>query len=99
MSPKYGDMHYTEVTSGVNDELVPFLQVRTFGTLNGEDIILLGQLTPDDIRKHALDLLAAAEAAESDSLIITELTESIGVTLDVAGQFLVNLRNRRDNES
>lgn len=46
-----------------------------------------GQLSPDEVRQMALGWLQAAEAAEHDAAVLAELTETLGVTLEVAGHF------------
>jgi hypothetical protein len=54
-----------------------------------------GQLSPDEVRQMALGWLQAAEAAEHDAAVLAELTETLGLTHEVAGSFLLGLRERR----
>lgn len=61
---------------------------------NGKSI--QGQLTPDEVRQMALGWLQAAEAAEHDAAVYAQLTGALGTTPEVAGQFLVGLRDRRE---
>ncbi len=54
-----------------------------------------GQLSPDEVRQLALNWLSAAEAAESDAMVMTELQDGVGLDLQTAGAFLMALRERR----
>jgi hypothetical protein len=56
---------------------------------------LEGQLSPDEVRQTALGWLEAAEAAEHDAAVLAELTETLGLSYEVAGHFLIGLRERR----
>lgn len=60
---------------------------------------VVGQLSPDEVRQMALGWLQAAEAAEHDAAVYAELTDSLGVTREVAGHFLIGLRDRRTPEA
>jgi hypothetical protein len=67
-----------------------------------------GQLTPDDARRHALSILAAAEAAEHDSAVFAVISRTLAKdgesvsskrVLKIAGRFLEDLRaERRERE-
>jgi hypothetical protein len=54
-----------------------------------------GQLDPNEARQLALNILATADAAESDAAVFAELTGKVGLTKDDAGLFIVSLRERR----
>ena len=75
------------IESGVNQEGMPFCRV----SLHNEP---LGQLTPDEVRNMALAWLQAAEAAESDSAVFTEL-RAIGLDISACAAFIGELRDRR----
>ncbi len=77
------------VDSGVNEKLEPFCIVR----LNDR---AAGQLSPAEVRAMALQWLEAAEAAESDALVVAELVETVGLDMPTAGQFIMALRKRRE---
>lgn len=77
------------ISSGVTPQLKPFCGVW----INEQQI---GQLDPAAVRGLALQWLEAAETAESDALVTAELVETVGLDLPTAGQFLIALRNRRD---
>ena len=55
----------------------------------------IGQLTPAGVRTMALNWLAAADAAESDSAVFAEL-QAIGIEQQQAASFIQSLRARRD---
>lgn len=77
------------IDSGVNEKLKPFCTVR----LNDR---AAGQLAPHEVRAMALQWLEAAEAAESDALVVRELVDTVKLDLPTAGQFILALRNRRE---
>ena len=80
------------ITSGLNHKLRPFNTIH----VNGH---AAGQMTPAEVRQMALQWLEAAEAAESDALIVAELMETAGLDLQTAGAFIVALRERREKAS
>lgn len=53
------------------------------------------QFTPDEARTHAMRLLEAAEAAESDYMVLRLLRDRIGLDLPRAVQVIGDLRNFR----
>lgn len=53
-----------------------------------------GQLSPQEARTHALRILACANAAESDSVVVEMLRES-GLEEEMIGLFLTDMRLRR----
>jgi hypothetical protein len=54
---------------------------------------------PDEVRTMALKWLAAAEAAEMDAMVMSELTAGLGMEFQMAGQFLTHLRKRRGDSN
>lgn len=77
-----------EVLSGVSAFTgEPFVQLR-WG-------IQMAQFTPEEARQYALNVLAVAEASESDAAVVKMLTDDIGLPEQAALQFLVALRDRR----
>lgn len=78
-----------EITSGVSAFTgEPFCQV----IING---VARGQMTPTEVRQMALGWLEAAEAAESDAMVMAEMMETVGVDQQTAGAFVAALRKRR----
>lgn len=78
------------VTSGVSlFTKKPFVTIFVDGKARG-------QLTPDEVRGMALQWLEVAAAAEADALVLAELMDGAGADAEVAGHFLVALRDRRD---
>lgn len=55
----------------------------------------LSQMPPAKAREIGLMLLEAAEAATSDELFVTLLTERLGLGQDAAGRVLIDLREIR----
>ena len=92
-SGKIGMLDGISVESGVSaDTGVGFCTVRA--TAESGDVFV-GQLDVETVRRMALDWLGAAEAAESDSIVMAELVETIGLDVEHAARFIVALRNRR----
>jgi hypothetical protein len=83
-----------EIRSGVNEEGVGFNTV-VVSTQGGQ--MLLGQLDPGTVRTMALDWLGAAEAAETDGIVFRLLTERFGLEPEIAGGFVVSMRDLRDD--
>lgn len=83
-----GDLKDIFIHSGVNERWKGFCTV----TVNGGDLV--GQLSPEEVRRLALDWLEAAEAAETDAIVGRILT-SHGAPPEVAAEFLVDMRKRR----
>ncbi len=54
------------------------------------------QLSPAEARELAANLFQAAEAAETDQLIIEFATDTLGFEMPEAAQLLVALRDLRD---
>jgi hypothetical protein len=59
---------------------------------------LAAQWSPDEARKHALGLLAVAEAAEHDAITFQFLRDKTGLEIDAAGLMIADLRNYRRSE-
>ncbi|MBI1379449.1 MAG: hypothetical protein GC157_18525 [Frankiales bacterium] len=53
-----------------------------------------GQLTPDEARTLALDIIAAADAAETDAHVL-EVLKRLHVDEDARARFLLAIRERR----
>jgi hypothetical protein len=70
--------------SGVNREGEPFIQL-----INGDKLI--GQMSPEDARDHALAMIEAAEAAEQDAFLIwfvkTQLKGDEKMAVSLLGEF------------
>jgi hypothetical protein len=58
----------------------------------------IGQLDPAEVRTMALHWIEAAEAAEMDAMVVSEMTdpEGLNLSIEVAAQFVKSLRRRRD---
>lgn len=84
-----GDVKDIFISSGVNERFEPFCTV----SINGGD--LLGQLTPKEVRRLALQWLEAAEAAEGDSLVF-RVAAQFGLEREHAAAFVMEMRKLRD---
>lgn len=80
------------VTSGVSEAGEPFIAVRA--TAEDDRFVLLGQLTPDELRQQAMYFLAAAEAAETDALVYKVLG-GMGMEPSGRARFIALLREAR----
>jgi hypothetical protein len=69
-----------------------FIQVRAVAE---NDDVMTGQLSPDDVRKMALQWLSVAEAAEQDRIVMTMMTRDVGLSVEVAINFIANMREER----
>lgn len=74
--------------SGVNYKREGFVHLAWGG--------LRAQFTPAQVRAHALRLLEAAEAAESDAAVLKLLEERVGVDRHRALAFIAELRSFRE---
>lgn len=54
------------------------------------------QVSIDEARDYAHHILEGAEAAETDELVFTWLTDEVKVSVERAAQMLVHLRGLRD---
>ena len=70
----------------------------------GEPIVVLrwydhsGQLTPAEARLHALHILEAADAAESDAFLLDFCRKKIGMELEQSAKMLIAFREYRDEQ-
>lgn len=64
--------------------------------LGDHDNFVVGQLAPNDVRKMALDWLAAAEAAECDSIVYRLLRHKFNLDLPLVEAFVTDMRNQRE---
>jgi hypothetical protein len=81
--------------SGVNQKGEPFIQLVKVYTQSGKRDII-GQFDPWQARDCALNALSAAEAAQTDALLLKFLRERLGLT-DPAqfGAVMIDFRNLR----
>lgn len=56
---------------------------------------MAGQLDPAELRAMAMQFLQAAEAAESDAIVMTLLTRDVGLDQETAAQFIRRMRHER----
>lgn len=56
---------------------------------------MAGQLDPGELRSMALQFLEAAEAAESDAIVMTLLTRDVNLDRDAAAHFVLRMRGER----
>ena len=75
--------------SGVNKHGEPFVQL-----LIEEEVIC--QLTPEQARDHAKNLLEATEASEQDAFLLHFFSEQIGAGKNHAMQIIVEFRKWRE---
>lgn len=75
--------------SGFGTQRGPFVTI----TVNGENLV---QMSVEEARHHAANLLQAAEAAEMDGIVIAWATDRVGVTMEEATKLLLDFRKLRD---
>ena len=79
------------MVDGVNDAGEPFVTVSAHGA---GGVILIGQLSPADVRRHALALLEVAEAAEQDAATL-RVIRNLELPDQLAGAVVMELRKMR----
>jgi hypothetical protein len=87
------DLASIDVQSGVNGKGEGFCTLVATSTAGD---ILLGQMTPDEIRQLALQYLGTAEAAETDGILFRLLKEKFGLPLEAIGAFISDMRDERE---
>jgi len=80
----------TELESGVNEAGEGFIKVRH----TSKAAVLLGQMTPDDLRAHGQACFEAAEAADQDAAVLRTLRK-MELPDAVAGIVITELRATR----
>jgi len=76
--------------SGVNKHGEPFVQLL----LDGEVIC---QLTPEQARDHAKNMLEATEASEQDAFMLGFMQTKVGLDLEPAMQVIIDFRKWRES--
>jgi hypothetical protein len=87
------DLTEINMVSGVNEKGNGFVTVSAHG---GGGVILLGQMSPEEVRQHALIMLGAAEAAEQDAAVL-RLIRKLNLPEELAGAIITELRESRDS--
>lgn len=80
------------MTSGVNESGEGFVTIAAHGD---DGTILMGQLSPNEMRKHAMGYLEAAEAAEQDAAVL-RIVRKLELPEQLAGMVITELRNSRE---
>jgi hypothetical protein len=75
--------------SGVNAKGEPFIQLF-------QDNEIICQLTPEQARDHAKNILEATEASEQDAFMLNFLQEKVGLDVGRAMQVIVDFRAWRE---
>ena len=85
-----------QMVNGINPQGEPFITVTAQGS---DNTLMLGQLSPDEVRAHAHALLACAEAAEQDAATLAtlvDLLEDQEMAQHLAARIITTLRDRRE---
>lgn len=85
------DLGNINVTSGVNDDGEGFLTVSAHGT---KRTILVGQLSPTEVRAMAMAWLESAEGAEQDAAAL-RVIRKLDLPDNLAGAIVQELRSSR----
>lgn len=86
------------MVNGVNEKGEGFVTISAQGN---KGTLLLGQLSPDEVRKHAFAYLEAAEAAEQDAAVfrvIIKLFPERHKAEQLAAMVITELRNSREGD-
>ena len=99
MSKNWAGLSGVEVVSGTAqdgpEEFRGFLTVRAIAE---DGSFMTGQMSPAEVRKMALNLLAAAEGAVGDAIVMTMLVRDIGLEPAVAASFVMQMREERHRQ-
>jgi hypothetical protein len=79
------------MTSGVNEKGEGFITIAAHGD---DGTILIGQMSPDEVRKHALAYLESAEAADQDAAVL-RIIQKLELPEQLAGMIIGELRENR----
>ena len=85
------DLSDINMTSSVNEKGDPFVTVVA---TSSKGDMMIGQLSPDEVRQHGLAYLEVAEAAQQDAAVL-RVIRKLGLPDDVAGPIIIELRNMR----
>lgn len=86
--PKEGDLRAESIVSGRDRE--PYVCI----SFAGERI----QMSPEDARQHAHQVMIAADAAESDAFLVKFLQDRLGLNAELIGNILVDFRYYRERK-
>jgi len=98
MTGNIGGLQGIDMTSGLAEDNPAEHQYRGFVTIRATGVegnVLLGQLSPDEVRKMALQFLETAEAADQDRIVMTMLTRDVGLAPETAASFITKMRDER----
>lgn len=90
-SPRFLDAASSEVESGVTEEGKPFCRIRVTAV---DGTIILGQLTPDELRTRGLGDIECAEAAEQDAAV-WRVIRNLQLPEELAAHVVRELRKMR----
>lgn len=76
--------------SGVNKNGEPFIQL-----LIDEDVVC--QLSPEEARDHAKNVLEATEASEQDAFMLDFMQQKLGLDVQRAMQVIIDFRKWRES--
>ncbi len=94
-APINGDLSYVGVETGVNEKLIPTVQVVAQGEYEGRPVTLTGLLTVDELRAMALQWSDLATGVRHDAAVAQELVISAKQPPEVAVAFVDRLNARR----
>lgn len=89
------DLQSIFITSGVNDDGKPFCTIAVHST---DRMVLIGQMSPEELRGMALGWLGAAEAADQDAAVLRVLRD-LELPDQLAGMIITNLREYREKNA
>jgi hypothetical protein len=96
---KIGDLSGIFVENGLAEDgpgkYRGFLTVRATAE-NGD--VLVGQLSPEEVRQMALQWLSSAEAADQDRIVMNMMVRDIGLKPAIAANFIIGMREERDRK-
>jgi len=81
------------MTSGVNEKGEGFVTVAAHGD---KGTILTGQLSPAEVRAHALAMLESAEGADQDAAVL-RVVRKLDLPEQLAGAVITELRESRED--
>ena len=90
------DLVSIDVHSGVNEKGEGFCMIVAIG---GDKQILIGQMSPEEVRKIARDYLEVAEAAETDGIMFKLLQKHFNMNFEEIVMFIALMRSAREEHN
>ena len=86
------ELREINLVSGVNEQGEGFI---TVSCVSGSRELMVGQLSPSELRDHGQACFEGAEAAETDAIVFRLLRDKFELPLEVIAGFISDMRASR----